>query len=85
MTTQDAAQACTQFYNAAVDGALRHMDQVELNTALRGATKRELAASWAWDRKNATVDITPLVSATNALWGWANREEPPKYQSSFSV
>ncbi|HET6914748.1 MAG TPA: terminase family protein [Acidimicrobiales bacterium] len=73
MTSSDAVQACSQFYNAAIDGQLRHLDQDDLNRALAGATKRELIAAWAWNRKSSEVDITPLVSATNALWGWTTR------------
>jgi phage terminase large subunit-like protein len=73
LTSQQAQQACSQFYNAAVDGTLRHLDQSELTAALAGATKRELHAAWAWNRKSTDVDITPLVSATNALWGWTTR------------
>lgn len=73
MSSQDVAQACTQFYNAAVERQLRHLGQLELTDALMGATKRELEASWAWNRKNLTIDLTPLVSATNALWGWTTR------------
>ena len=73
VTTTDTAamvQACGQFFDAATEtGKLRHLDQPELNDALRGALSRPLGDSWAWDRKKPTVDITPLTSATLALWG----------------
>lgn len=73
VNSQEVNQACTQFYNAAIEGTLRHLSQPELDAAITGASKRELNASWAWNRKNTAVDITPLVSATNALWGWTTR------------
>jgi len=28
-----------------------------------------LAGAWAWNRKDETSDITPVVAATLALWG----------------
>lgn len=73
VTTTDSTetvQACGQFFDAATEtGRLRHLDQPELNDALRGALSRPLGDAWAWDRKKPTVDITPLTAATLALWG----------------
>jgi hypothetical protein len=37
---------------------------------LKGAVQRPLGDSWAWSRKKSTVDITPLVSQTLAVWGF---------------
>lgn len=51
---------------------LRHIGQAELDSAVAGAVKRSLGDGSAWDRKNATVDITPLVAVTNANWGFAH-------------
>lgn len=50
---------------------IRHTGQAELGTALAGAVKRPLGDAWAWDRKSVSIDISPLVAATNALWGHA--------------
>lgn len=68
----EVAGACAQFYDGVMDGWLRHIDQPQMNAALAGARKRDLQGGWAWNRKNSTVDITPLVSATLALWGAQN-------------
>lgn len=66
------AQACGGFYDAATETKqLRHLAQKKLTEALRAATTRPLGDAWAWDRKNATNDITPLTAATLALWGWS--------------
>lgn len=62
-------QAAGLFYDLAMENGLRHSDQPQLNTALSVARKRVLGDAWAWHRKDATDDITPLVSATLALWG----------------
>jgi phage terminase large subunit-like protein len=79
-SSQDMVEACGQFYDAAVESRLRHLDQTELNVALFGASKRVLEASWAWNRKNQSTDITPLVASTLALWGWTTRHASGELQ-----
>ncbi|MEV0149091.1 MULTISPECIES: hypothetical protein [unclassified Nonomuraea] len=77
-SARDYAQACGAFYDAVVprDGntpTLRHMDQASLTAALAGAARRDLADLWAWTRRGASVDISPLVAVTLARWGHATR------------
>lgn len=81
-TARDYAQACGSLYDAVVPPAnaaedwtatLRHLDQAPLNAALAGAAKRDLADLWAWARRGASVDISPLVAVTLARWGHATR------------
>ena len=73
---RDMAIASAQFYDAVMEPAprLRHTDQPPLNMALSVARRRPLAGAWAWNRKDADSDITPVVSATLALWG-AQRDD----------
>lgn len=66
---RDMAAACGSFYDAVLSGSVRHTDQPQLNSALSAARKRPLGDSWAWNRKGAGSDITPLVACTLALWG----------------
>lgn len=66
---QDMARACGMFYDGVMEGWLRHIDQPQVNAALGVARKRSLGDAWAWNRKNAASDITPLVACTLALWG----------------
>jgi hypothetical protein len=56
-------------YDGVEQDGIRHLDTPELNAAVRGAATRPLGDSWAWSRKNSTVDITPLVACTLAAWG----------------
>lgn len=49
-----------------------------LETAAAGATKRTVGDSWALDRRSPTVDISPLVAVSLALWGLGT----PRVQSS---
>jgi phage terminase large subunit-like protein len=69
---RDMALACSTFFDAVVDGSVRHTDQTQVNVALSVARKRPLAGSWAWNRKDAASDITPVVAETLALWGAQN-------------
>jgi phage terminase large subunit-like protein len=69
---RDMAIASAKFYDAVMDESLRHTDQPQVNVALSVARKRSLGAGWAWNRKDPTSDITPVVSATLALWGAQN-------------
>jgi hypothetical protein len=48
---------------------LRHLGSAELLDAVRGAKLRSMGAAHLWSRRNASVDISPLVAATLAVWG----------------
>ena len=68
---RDMAIACGKFFDGVMESTpkLRHTDQPQLNVAVSVARKRPLPPAWAWNRKEATSDITPIVAATLALWG----------------
>ena len=68
---RDMAIASGQLFDAVMvpRPLVRHTDQPQLNVALSVARKRPLAGAWAWNRKDEESDITPVVSATLALWG----------------
>lgn len=70
---RDMAIACAKFYDSVIDQSLRHTDQPQMNVALSVARKRTISGGgWAWNRKDAASDITPIVAATLALWGAQN-------------
>lgn len=73
---RDMAIASGQFFDAVMESSprVRHTDQPQMNVALSVARKRPLAGAWAWNRKDEESDITPVVSATLALWG-AQRDD----------
>jgi hypothetical protein len=77
-SARDAASAYGSFYDGVcgedVSGRdVVHLNQPELATALAGAKRRPLGDAWAWSRVSESVDISPLVAATNALWGYEMR------------
>jgi hypothetical protein len=66
--TRELVQSCGRFYNLVEERGLRHRDEGALLDAVLGVKKRFVGDAWAWARKEATVDITPLYAATVALW-----------------
>ena len=68
-SVRDMANACGQLYDGVMEQWLRHTAQPQLTYALSMGRKRALGDAWAWSRKSAASDITPIVAATLALWG----------------
>ena len=67
--TDEMCAACAGFYDAAMQGRIRHIAQPQLTAALSMARKRPVGDRWAWNRKSNDSDITPIVAATLAVWG----------------
>jgi len=76
LTAKEHAQACGSFFDAVQQRKLRHIGQLNLSVAIKGAQKRPLGDAWAWSRKTSTVDISPLVAATLAFWGSQTLRRP---------
>lgn len=72
---RQVAAACAQFYDAAVEQTITHLGPGPLSTALAGADKRPIGDGWAWKRRGVGVDISPLMGATFAMWGYAERKD----------
>jgi hypothetical protein len=73
MTSRDVAQAFGMIYDAATrplsePRTVVHLGQEELTLAVGGADKRPVGDGHAWDRREASTDITPIISVTHALW-----------------
>lgn len=69
-SARQMSMACGMFFDAVMDGSIRHLDQPALNVALGVARKRMIGdGGWGWSRKESSCDITPVTSATLALWG----------------
>jgi hypothetical protein len=82
-SAHDYGQSCGMFYDAVLNATLRHIGRPELTAAVDGAATRPLGEAWAWSRKNATTDLTPLVASTLALWGLNTR--PSSNPQIFSL
>lgn len=64
-------QACGQFFDALMAGTIRLYPNSALDAAAAGAVKRFVGEAWTWSRKNAAVDVSPLMAVTVALHGAA--------------
>lgn len=72
-SASDLAAACGQLVDAVKQGRVRHQGQPEMAVAVAGAKTRPLGDAWAWARRTATQDISPLVAATLARWAFHSR------------
>ena len=70
-SASELGQACGIMVDVVTDRSLRHLGSAELTNAIRGASSRPLGDAWAWSRKSSSVDISPLVAATLAVWAAA--------------
>lgn len=65
---KDSVRACGALVRAVNEGSLEHRGEPEFAAAVAGAKRRNIGDGHKWSRKDSTVDITPLVAATVALW-----------------
>jgi hypothetical protein len=67
LSSTDHAEACGRLMDAVERMTVRHLNDSELNGAVRAACTRPLGDAWAWSRRSSATNISPLVSATLAL------------------
>lgn len=78
ITFGDLKHACAGFYADVVEGRLkRPPGQGPLDNAAAEAAERRLGEGWAFDRRNATVPISPLMSVVIAR-SLLSTATPPK-------
>jgi hypothetical protein len=65
---KDSVRAVGAFVAAVSERSFRHRGEHEFTSAVAGAQRREVGDGHKWSRKDSTVDITPLVAATVAMW-----------------
>ena len=54
---------------------IRRLGSLELLDAIRGAKLRNVGDTHLWSRRAATVDVSPLVAASLAVWAAAGMPE----------
>jgi len=77
----DHARACSMFVDRLAWHTLTHRSQAVLDDAIMGARRRPLGDAWLWSRRNSSIDISPLVAATLAVWGAVTRPRPTRKPS----
>lgn len=74
---QEMVRACAGFYTAVSDRLIRVRFSQAVEDAVTGArTSPAGDGGWKWSRRDATVDVSPLVAVTLAWWAAAQVGEP---------
>lgn len=83
-TAAEMAVAAGGFLDAVNAGLVSHSGNSELAAAVEGARRRAIgdAGQFAWDRRDGSVFLSPLVAATLARWG-ASTERPRTGRAAF--
>jgi hypothetical protein len=84
-TGAEMARACASFLDDVGVGRLSHVGQPQLDAAVAGARKRPVgvAGAFAWDRRDGTVFVAPLVAATLARFGAMTTGRPRSNRAVF--
>lgn len=77
-TSGDMAKACGMWLGEVLAGRLTHGNQPSVNTALMGATQRDIgsAGGWGWDRRDPSINIAPLVAHSLARLAASSKRKP---------
>lgn len=67
--TREFTASCSRLFDGVRNGTFHHTAQPALDAAVLGAADRKVGDAWAWSRSSSSVDISPLVAVTLALWG----------------
>ena len=65
--TRDMAYACGLLFDKLADRQVRVRSSEVLDSAVAGVKRRSVGDSWVWARKDAGVDVSPLVALTLAM------------------
>jgi phage terminase large subunit-like protein len=78
LSASDHAAACGNLLDGIERKTVTHLDDQELNGAVRAARTRPLGDAWAWSRKDSSTNIAPLVAFTIAISAVMTAEKPRK-------
>lgn len=65
----EVSTAAGQFLESVLEQKFFHRGDPRLTSAVEGSRQRPIGERWGWDRKSPSVDVSPLVAASLALWG----------------
>ena len=78
-TSGDMGRGCAHLQKVTGDRAVTHSDDPLFTDALAGAVKADVGDGlWKWSHRRSTVDISPLVAVTGALWLLRKTQEKPR-------
>lgn len=76
LKSREMAGACATFHTAVMNRTVQIRTDPALNRAANGAQKRVSGDVWYWARRDANVDVSPLVAASIARWVAVSTETP---------
>jgi hypothetical protein len=84
-TAAEMARATASFLDDVTAGRLSHAGQPQLDAAVTGARRRPVgvAGAFAWDRRDGTVFVAPLVACTLARHGAVTAGRPRTNRAVF--
>jgi hypothetical protein len=74
----DVLRACAALFDAIIENRVTFRQDPAMDAAVVGAVKRVVVDMWAWSRRGATADVTPLMAATLAADGLLSARRRPK-------
>ena len=72
----ELARASATFYDGIAEGWLHVRPNLDLDLAVAGAKKRMRSDAFTWARNSSTVDLSPLIASSLAVW-FARTWKPP--------
>lgn len=69
MDLNDVKEACSLIFDSVENGGHAHLNDPDLNAAVKGAKKRDIGDRFAIGRRKSTSDVTPFEAVTFAAWG----------------
>jgi hypothetical protein len=81
--TRELVSACGGFLDKIEEDKLRHLGQPELSLAANAARRRRVGDAFAFHRRDASVDLSPLVASSLAVH--ALKEKPPRTKTGRSM
>ncbi|HYJ69623.1 MAG TPA: hypothetical protein VEX15_18375 [Nocardioidaceae bacterium] len=84
VTTREMGAACAAFQSGVTEGRVLHVGQPELDAAVANARTRMSGEIELWDRRDWSIDISPLVACSAAAFRWAKNAERD-YDLAMSV
>lgn len=71
--------ACGDFFDAVTNQTMKVRRDASLDNAVAGVERKFNGDAWSWARRSGTVDISPLVAATVALWAGGTTAPTPAF------
>lgn len=71
LTAQELGAACAAFQTGVTETKYAHPGSDDLDTAVANATTRYVGEVELWDRRDRTINISPLVACSTAAYRWS--------------